>query len=122
MWGVYPDAIDCDMAQHTQILILASMSEVGSQSRNGANFIGFKTLKVFFFNPIFHMESPWCQVSATEKQKAIYCHSSNCYLHFVQADLIVWQKIRQIGGESKKTLVLQNPWNRLLVSLVSGVR
>ena len=43
MWGVFPEAIDWNIALRTQILIWASISEVGSQKhfRKWANFVGF---------------------------------------------------------------------------------
>ena len=43
MWGVYPEAIDWNIALRTKISFWARISEVGYQKtlRNGANFVGF---------------------------------------------------------------------------------
>ena len=52
MWGVFPDAIDWNIALHTQTLIWEANLRLDSKTpfRDGANFIGFYALKVFFWN------------------------------------------------------------------------
>ena len=52
MWGVFPDAIDWNIALHTQTLIWEANLRLDSKTpfRDGANFIVFYALKVFFWS------------------------------------------------------------------------